>query len=182
MDSDFWVSFAVPVVIALIGSGGSYLTVRAQIRKMNSDSNKGEAEAGHIEAQGQNIVVGGAVSVVEMLRGELESERTVRRQMVDELRHEIEQERKARRVDAQRCEAEIQLRDTEIAILKRELNKLNRKMNAHEASIKKLKSDTDDLATRTPPPHAIPADPTPPIPTRSTFQDAPSDQPPDDAD
>lgn len=129
------------------------------------------AEATNIETQGHTAIVGTAITLVEPLRKEIET-----------LRQDLNTERIARRADADSCKSEISLRDTEIAILKRELNKLNRKFNAHEASIQKLKTDTDDLATRTPPPLTIPADPTPPLPTRSAFQDRPSDQPPDDAD
>jgi len=144
----------IPVAVSIIGAGVSIYTARQQRRKL-------EAEADNIKAQGNSALVASSITLIDPLRKEIR-----------ELREELATERQARRADAARCEAEIQLRDTEIAILKRELNRLNRRMEAHDASIKKLKNDTDDLALQTPPPHH--ADPTPPIPPPP-----PSDDPAD---
>lgn len=113
---------------------------------------KTTAEADSIEINGQQVVVDGAVTVVTMLRAELEEERNTRRAIVDELRRELQREREDRQKDSEACSQKISLRDAEITILKRELNKLYQQIKTHENQIKKLKRDTNDLALRTPPP------------------------------
>lgn len=73
----------------------------------------------------------------------------------------------------------------ENADLRKAYNAMSRKVQKLERFIREnigREIDTKELDSE--PDLAIlpPADPTPPLPTRSTFQDRPNDQPPDDAD
>lgn len=147
---EFWTSVVVPVLLALVTGGGvGLLTYRATIRKIDADSQKTIADAENTEAQSQNIVLGGAVSVVEMLRGELEHERQVRREMVDNLRKEMEVERQARRRDADECKAAIerigQSKDSEIGLLQTEVVVLRNQVISLKGENTKLRRRVSEL-------------------------------------
>ena len=94
---------------------------------------------------------------------------------IDKLSERLEKEREAREADARRCAENV-------ANLQMAANYANQRLERVLDHIRRrfgVEISTDDL--KTPPPHVVPADPTPPLPTRSTFQDVPNDQPPDDA-
>lgn len=104
------------------------------------------------------------------------------------LRDALQEERRARLEAADKCSEDIKAvktraeQDAEHHRLA--VNYANQRVERILAYISRrfgVEIDTDDL--KTPPPLDIPpaVDPTPPIPTRSTFQDQPNAQPPDDA-
>lgn len=190
-------------IVPLFGFLGSVLVTSIGLW---ANRRKTHAEAHQIETTGNTAIVNTAITLVEPLRQEINTLRqeglerdakhkAEREQLKDEIittRDELAKERQARAAAADKCAEDIaKVRkeaeqaglayEAEIRVLKRALNDVNKRLESQGEDIKKVKAGTGELMTHTPLPHTIPVDPIPPLPTRSTFDDRPSDQPPDDA-
>lgn len=172
MDRELLISLIVPA----LGFVGTLLGVPLghwlNRRLTQAQAGKVTAEASKVDADKDDVVVRTAREAVTLARQEMEYTYTD----LLTVRKELKEEREARQADAAKCSEET-------ASLRLAVNYANQRVERILTYISRrfgVEIDTDDL--KTPPPHVVPAaDTTPPLPTRSTFQDRPSDQPPDDA-
>lgn len=154
MDRETIILVIIPALGLLLPFVGTQVGHWVNRRKLAAEARKLDNEAGNIELQGQQVIVGAATSVVELLRGELERRgEEFRAELAVEREARVaavQAEKKAREADARKCAEDIRK-------LKAAENFTNRKLSKVIDYIYRrwgVRVDTDEL--RTPPPHQVP--------------------------
>lgn len=184
--------FGLPIILSILSGGGiGWVTVKILMRQMNAKAALDEAGSDKTKAEAGDVIVGSAERLVGVMEKHFEAERGRWQGAIAEIEKKLDTERTARRKDADECKAAInavgQQKDKQISLLQTEVTVLQNQIRNLKGQNKQLRDRVTELEKKptgelnTPPPHTIPADPTPPLPTRSDFQDRPSAHPPDDA-